>query len=71
MITTHVTVSIEVCMKRRAITLSALLLTAILGVARGAAAQPGITAPHPTMPWNQFGSPDYGQPIRYIEVPAQ
>ena len=23
------------------------------------------------MPWNQFSSPDYGQPIRYIEVPAQ
>src|SRR5215469_3730564 len=71
-ITTQVTASIKPCMKRRAITLAALLLiTAIAGVPRRSAAQPPISAPHPTMPWNQFSSPDYGQPIRYIEVPTQ
>lgn len=59
------------CMKRRAIRLEVLLLTAMLGVVGAAAAQPGIAAPHPTMPWSQFSRPDYGQAIRYIEVPTQ
>jgi hypothetical protein len=51
----------------------AVLIAAILSCVSRAAAQPpaATAAPHPSMPWNQYSRPDYGQPIRYIEVPAQ
>ena len=49
-------------------------LLPILG-ATSAAAQavpPAVVAPpHPTMPWNFYGKPEWGQTIRYISVPAQ
>jgi hypothetical protein len=50
-----------------------VLIAAILGCVSRAAAQPpaATAAPHPSMPWNQYSRPDYGQPIRYIEVPVQ
>jgi hypothetical protein len=50
-----------------------VLIAAILSCVSRAAAQPpaATAAPHPSMPWNQYSRPDYGQPIRYIEVPAQ
>src|SRR5213593_2215486 len=59
-------------MKTRRIGPLALLLTGILGVVGAVAAQPAPTsAPHPTMPWNPYSRPDQGQPMRYIQVPAQ
>jgi hypothetical protein len=50
-----------------------VLIAAILGCVSRTAAQPpaATAAPHPSMPWNQYSRPDYGQPIRHIEVPVQ
>jgi len=41
--------------------------------AQGNPANPadGINNPHPVMPWSSSRRVDYGQAVRYIEVPAQ
>jgi hypothetical protein len=56
----------------RVAVLAVLIIGVLSCVTRAAAQPPAATAvPHPSMPWNQYSRPDYGQSIRYIEVPAQ
>ena len=47
------------------------LLTMLTATAAGAQAVSPTSPPHPTMPWNFYGKPEWGQTIRYISVPSQ
>jgi hypothetical protein len=61
-------------MSTRGLGILVLVVAAMmLGAPSSAAAQAAAAtaAPHPTMPWNLYSQSGPGQPIRYIQVPAQ